>query len=135
VAKFQHLRPAAALWNPVQREASPWDPANQGRAVPGPLPNGSVEKLGIAFTTAQRTIERLERLGIVQPAEEPRNTTAFIVRKRCSTSFLKNQQSWRRAKIGLLSVLPRASNKQLKTQKVIQWPVPSGVFSARTGHS
>jgi len=29
---------------------------------------GSVEKLGIAFTTAQRAIERLERLGIVQQA-------------------------------------------------------------------
>jgi len=27
---------------------------------------GSVQKLGIAFTTAQRAIERLERLGIVQ---------------------------------------------------------------------
>ena len=30
--------------------------------------NGCVEKLGIAFTTAQRAIERLERLGIVQQA-------------------------------------------------------------------
>ena len=29
---------------------------------------GSVERLGIAFTTAQRAIERLERLGIVQQA-------------------------------------------------------------------
>lgn len=29
---------------------------------------GCVEKLGIAFTTAQRAIERLERLGIVQQA-------------------------------------------------------------------
>src|SRR5208283_1799174 len=29
---------------------------------------GSVEKLGIAFTTAQRAIERLERLGIIQQA-------------------------------------------------------------------
>ncbi len=29
---------------------------------------GTVEKLGIAFTTAQRAIERLERLGIVQQA-------------------------------------------------------------------
>jgi Fic family protein len=29
---------------------------------------GGVAKLGVAFTTAQRAIERLERLGIVQPA-------------------------------------------------------------------
>jgi len=29
---------------------------------------GSVDKLGIAFTTAQRAIDRLERLGVVQQA-------------------------------------------------------------------
>jgi len=44
---------------------------------------GSVEKLGIAFTTAQRAIERLERLGIVQQAG-----TAKRDRVYCATELL-----------------------------------------------
>ncbi|MDB6063822.1 MAG: Fic family protein [Pedosphaera sp.] len=44
---------------------------------------GGVEKLGIAFTTAQRAIERLERLGIVQQAG-----TAKRDRVYCAKSLL-----------------------------------------------
>lgn len=38
---------------------------------------GGVEKLGIAFTTAQRAIERLERLGIVQQAGTARRDRVY----------------------------------------------------------
>ena len=45
---------------------------------------GSVEKLGIAFTTAQRAIERLERLGIVQ-----QSGTAKRDRVYCAKALLE----------------------------------------------
>ncbi len=41
---------------------------------------GSVEKLGIAFTTAQRAIERLERLGIVQQAGTAKRDRVYCAR-------------------------------------------------------
>lgn len=45
---------------------------------------GSVEKLGIAFTTAQRAIERLERLGIIQ-----QSGTAKRDRVYCAKAMLE----------------------------------------------
>jgi Fic family protein len=55
---------------------------------------GTAEKLDVAFTTAQRAIEKLERLEIVRQ-KGMRNATGFIVRKRCLI-FLKNRRDWPR---------------------------------------
>ena len=51
---------------------------------------GSSARLGVAFTTTQRAIERLQRLGIKLSSNlEVRNGTGFIARKLCST-FLRS---------------------------------------------
>ena len=42
---------------------------------------GSVGKLGIAFTTAQRAIERLERLGIVQRAGTAKRDRVYCAKE------------------------------------------------------
>jgi hypothetical protein len=60
------------MW-PDMGARMPFSPANRKQNAPSYglttlTAKGSVEKLGIAFTTAQRAIERLERLGIVQQA-------------------------------------------------------------------
>ena len=41
---------------------------------------GVAEKLGVAFTTAQRAIERLERGGIVKPASDARRNRVYCAR-------------------------------------------------------
>jgi Fic family protein len=41
---------------------------------------GSVEKLSIAFTTAQRAIERLERLGVVQQAGSAKRNRVYCAK-------------------------------------------------------
>ena len=38
---------------------------------------GAAEKLAVAFTTAQRAIERLERNGIVKPASEAKRNRVY----------------------------------------------------------
>ncbi len=41
---------------------------------------GAAEKLGVAFTTAQGAIERLERSGIMTPASEARRNRVYCAR-------------------------------------------------------
>ena len=46
--------------------------------------NGAAEKLGVAFTTAQRAIERLERLGIVKQSGDAKRDRVY-----CANALLE----------------------------------------------
>ena len=41
---------------------------------------GAAEKLGVAFTTAQRAIERLERLGIVKQSGDAKRDRVYCAK-------------------------------------------------------
>ena len=41
---------------------------------------GVAEKLGVAFTTAQRAIERLERVGILRPVNDARRDRVYCAK-------------------------------------------------------
>ena len=70
-------------------------------------------KLGVAFTTAQRAIERLERLGIVQQVGAGKRDRCFAPRL-CSKSW-RNRRSWRPAAIDWPAPLsPRLSVPELQ---------------------